>query len=97
MGANRKTKSRKQRKEENTLMVVSSEDVISVWPPWVKRQCSTVLVCPCKVARSFPEGTSSTWEEETNTSIQININKTESLQPRYRLCEALIGTVVLFS
>lgn len=89
---------REQQGEERssafTLMVVSSEDVISVWPFRVNRQCSTDLVCPSRVARSFPEGTSNTWKEERKTStrrIQIISKNTES----FRLREALTGTVAL--
>lgn len=59
-------------------MVVSSEDVISVWPFWQNWQCSTVFVCPSSVARVFPDGTSNTWKEERNVSttsanVQIHI------------------------
>lgn len=70
---NRKTKQKTEKqkaqmeegKELHTLIVVSSEDVMRVWPFWLNWQCSTVLVCPSRVARSFPEGTSNTWKEET--------------------------------
>lgn len=55
-----------ERKNELTLMVVSSEDVTSIWPFWLNWQCSTVLVCPSREARTFPVGTSSTWREEIN-------------------------------
>lgn len=51
---------RGKRGGERTLMVVSSEDVMSVWPFWLNWQCSTVLVCPFRVARDFPEGISNT-------------------------------------
>lgn len=43
-----------------TLMVVSSEDVSSVWPFWLNWQWNTVLVCPSREARTFPVGTSRT-------------------------------------
>lgn len=56
----------KERDNELTLMVVSSEDVTSIWPFWLNWQCSTVLVCPSREARTFPVGTSSTWREEIN-------------------------------
>lgn len=62
-------------------MVVSSEDVISVWPFWQNWQCSTVFVCPSSVARVFPDGTSNTWKEErhvstTSANVQIHIQTT---------------------
>lgn len=76
MGATEKTKAKRWRTEgEPTRMVVSSEDVISVWPFWLNLQCSTVLVCPDRVAKSFPEGTSNTWEEQTNISNVTRVSK----------------------
>lgn len=57
--------------EIHTLKVVSSEEVISVWPFWLNWQCSTVLVCPSRVARSFPEGISNTWKKKKNFELQI--------------------------
>lgn len=63
-----KNKQRTDERGELTLMVVSSEDVISVWPSWLNWQQKTVLVCPSKVASTFPVGSSSTWRGETNSS-----------------------------
>lgn len=62
-----KTKQRKDERGEPTLMVVSSEEVISFWPSLLNWHQKTVLVCPSKVANTFPVGSSSTWTGETST------------------------------
>lgn len=69
-----KTKQREDERSEPTLMVVSSEEVISVWPSRLNWHQKTVLVCPSKVANTFPVGSSSTWTGETNTWFKINVN-----------------------
>lgn len=72
-----KTKQGKDERGEPTLMVVSSEEVISVWPSWLNWQQKTVLVCPSKVASTFPVGSSSTCRVETNTSAMLASIKQE--------------------
>lgn len=69
-----KTKQRKEERGEPTLMVLSSEEVRSVWPSWLNWQQKTVLVCPSKVANTFPVGSSSTWTGESNTGFKMNMN-----------------------
>lgn len=68
------SKQRKNERGEPTLMVASSEEVISVWPSWLNWHQKTVLVCPNKVANTSPVGSSSTWTGETNTGFKINRN-----------------------
>lgn len=77
-----KNGSKPQRNDERgdpTLMVVSSEEVISVWPSWLHWHQKTVLVCPSKVANTFPVGSSSTWRGGTNTGVKGNTNANANL------------------
>lgn len=69
-----KTKGRKDERDEPTLMVESSEEVISVWPSWLNWHQKTVLVCPSKVANTFPVGSSSTCTGETKSGFKIKTN-----------------------
>lgn len=69
-----KTKQRKDERGKSTLIVVSSEEVISVWPSWLNWQQKTVLVCPSNMANTCPVGSSSTCIGETKTECKINLN-----------------------
>lgn len=74
---------RKDERGEPTLMVVSSEDVISFWPSWLNWHQKTVLVCPSKVANTFPVGTSSTWRAEAKQTSAMKQKRISLIQTTY--------------